>query len=181
MADDHHPSLVGGEEVLQPGERVDVQVVGRLVEEHDRRVGHQRPRQGDAHLPSAGELPALAAVVGLVEAEALEHLVDLLLAGVVAAGKQLFLQLLHLVGQPGALFPLGQMGEAVSNLLLLVQQRPEARVSFLHLVIDRPLGHDDLALGEVDGGKPLGPRHVQMVWLDDAAQGFQQSGLPRAV
>ena len=41
--------------ILQPGDGVDVQVVGRLVQEHDVGVAHQAARQEDAPLEPGGE------------------------------------------------------------------------------------------------------------------------------
>ena len=48
MADHHQGAAVALEVVAQPGDRVGVQVVGRLVEQHGLRIGEQDPGQLDA-------------------------------------------------------------------------------------------------------------------------------------
>ena len=79
------PAVVGNEQnragvvdevLLDPDLRVDVEVVGGLVEQEDfgllkKQLGHR-----DAHLPAAGKLGAVAREISLLEAEALEHRFD---------------------------------------------------------------------------------------------------------
>ena len=55
MGDEHHRAGIGGEKVLEPRNRVDVEMVGRLVEQQQLGLADQRPRQQDAPPPAAGE------------------------------------------------------------------------------------------------------------------------------
>ena len=52
VADDDHRALVAVEHVLQPADRVDVQVVGRLVQQQHVGIREQRLRQQHAQLPA---------------------------------------------------------------------------------------------------------------------------------
>ena len=55
VRDEHHGARIVGEEVLQPGDCVDVEMVRRLVEQQDVRLRHQRPREQDPPAPAAGQ------------------------------------------------------------------------------------------------------------------------------
>ena len=55
MGDDDQSAPVGGEALLQPGHRVDVEVVGGLVEHQEVAVGHQRAGQGHPLRLPAGQ------------------------------------------------------------------------------------------------------------------------------
>ncbi len=49
---EHHRALVFGEEGLEPGNGLDIEVVGGLVQQQQFRLAHQRARQQHAALPS---------------------------------------------------------------------------------------------------------------------------------
>ena len=51
VRDDDHRRVAGIQHVLEPADRVDVEVIGRLVEEQDVRVGEQRLCEQHAELP----------------------------------------------------------------------------------------------------------------------------------
>ena len=70
----HHDdrARVGGEELLEPVARLEVEVVRGLVEQQDVGAAQQQLRERDAHLPAARELAAVALEVGRPEAEAAE-------------------------------------------------------------------------------------------------------------
>ena len=55
MRDEHDGAGVVGEEGLEPGDGVDVEMVRRLVEQQQIGLRHQRPREQHAPSPSAGE------------------------------------------------------------------------------------------------------------------------------
>ena len=59
-----------GEPAFQPERCLQVEVVGRFVEQQQVGVGEQRGRQGHAHAPAAGEFLDRARLGGLVEAQA---------------------------------------------------------------------------------------------------------------
>ena len=79
------PAVVGNEQdragvvdevLLDPHLRVDVEVVGRFVEQQNFGLLEEELRHRDAHLPTAGKLGAVAGEIGILEAEALEHRFD---------------------------------------------------------------------------------------------------------
>ena len=53
VRDDDQRAVVADEEVLQPVDRIEVEVVGRLVQQQRRRVAEQRLREQHAHLLAA--------------------------------------------------------------------------------------------------------------------------------
>jgi hypothetical protein len=75
----HELAIVGGhqeravvilEKTLQPDDRFDIQVVRRLVEQHDLGPHQKNSRQGHAHLPPTRKIPHVAVHHLLREAEA---------------------------------------------------------------------------------------------------------------
>ena len=68
MADDDHRAVEALEPGFQPDQRVQVQVVGRLVQQQQVGRAHQRARQLQPHAPAAGE--AVDRRVELLAAEA---------------------------------------------------------------------------------------------------------------
>ncbi len=89
VADDHEPAAVRLEEVAQPDDRVGVEVVGRLVEQHDLGAGEQDPRELDATPLTAGQGADGLGEDALLDAEGGRHLSGLRLGGVPATGVQL--------------------------------------------------------------------------------------------
>ena len=73
VGDEHHRARVVVEVLLEPVARGQVEVVGGLVHQQQVRAGEQELGQGDAHLPAARELLALALLVLQGEAQALQH------------------------------------------------------------------------------------------------------------
>ena len=73
VADQHHGIGARGEEVLQPLDGLDVQVVGRLVQQQYVRAAEQQLGQLDAHAPSTRKLACGAVEVRTAEAQALER------------------------------------------------------------------------------------------------------------
>ena len=82
----------GLEELLQPDDGFDVEVVGRFV--HQQHIGpaEQHARQRDAHLPAAGERAHVAIDLVVLEAEAVQHFARLRFERVAA---QMLVLLLH--------------------------------------------------------------------------------------
>ena len=72
MGDDHEPAREVLEFVLQPLDRIDVEMVGRLVEHEQVGIGDQRPGQRDPLLLPAREL-VHRPVDHLREAEAMQR------------------------------------------------------------------------------------------------------------
>ena len=64
---------VGVEVGFEPVARLEVEVIGRLVEEQQTRLAQQQLREGDAHLPAPGKRLGRAVEVRRPEAQALQH------------------------------------------------------------------------------------------------------------
>ena len=71
VADDHQRARPAVEQVLERGQRVDVEVVGRLVEQQHVRLAHQQPHQLQPAALAAGEVAHERAALLAAEAEAL--------------------------------------------------------------------------------------------------------------
>ena len=74
VADENERARPAVEEVLQFGERLDVEVVGRLVEQQDVGLGHQQPQQLQAPPLAAGQVADRRPLRVAAEAEPLQHL-----------------------------------------------------------------------------------------------------------
>ena len=117
VADEQQRLGPAGEMVLEPGDAVDVEVVGGLVE--DQHVGRrqQEASQREPHPPAAGQLLHAAIGVAGGEPEAGEHPVGLGLDGVAAELLEAALELAvagdHLVGlvAGGSGHPILQLGQ----------------------------------------------------------------------
>ena len=96
---DHHGALVRGEERLQPGQRLEIQMVRRLVEEQERGPQQEQAREGSAHPPTTRELGERAGQVGRREAETTEDRASLRFEPVPAEGFEAMLELAVLLGQ----------------------------------------------------------------------------------
>ena len=97
------------QELLQPDDRLDVEVVGGLV--HQQHVGapQQHARHRHAHLPSTRQRPHVPVDALVVEPETVQHLSRLALERVAAEVVVLFLHLpepredpVHVPGRPGS-------------------------------------------------------------------------------
>ena len=161
------------EEVLQPDDRFDVEVIGRLV--HQQHVGpaEQHARQRDAHFPAAGERPHVAIDLVVVESEPVQHLARLRLESVAAEVLVLLLHLaetrqnaVHLISAVGILHGVMQFFE-------LVVQVARAAAAGDRLVEHRPPRHLLHVLAEVADGQPLGDGDIALVGIlfaDDHAE-----------
>ena len=69
MADNDYRLSAVGDELFEPLDRLDVEVVGRFVEEEYVGRPEEEFSEFDAHSPSSGELACRAVEVGALEAE----------------------------------------------------------------------------------------------------------------
>ena len=124
------------EELLEPDDRLDVEVVGRLVHQQDVGAAEQHARHRDAHLPAARELADVAVDAVVLEAEAVQHFARLRLERV-AAEVLVFLlhlaeareDLVHVVGAR-------RIAHRVVQLFELVMERADAPAAGDRLVED---------------------------------------------
>ncbi len=120
VRDDDHGAVVAGEEVLQPRQGGEVEVVGRLVEQQQRGRQQQQPGERRPHPPASGEFAErLGHLVG-TEAQAAQDRARLRLEPVAAQRLEAVLQLA---------VPLGQR---------LARRRLQRARHVLHLTLERP-------------------------------------------
>jgi hypothetical protein len=145
VADGDQDALVLVEEALQPADRVEVQVVGGLVEEQRLRLAEERLGEQYPELERAGDLPHQPGVVGLGHAETGEQGRGVGLGGVAV-----------LLGDDGL-----EIGEAVAVVVsevglveeafLFLKRRPEHLVPLEHDVEDAHVLVGELVLLEDRG------------------------------
>ncbi len=135
---DHRPRPVV-EQVLQLRQRLDVQIVRRLVEEQHVRLGHEQPRQLQPPPLPARQVPHQRALATADEAQPLRQLPGrhLLLAQLDALGDLLdrlqdpprAVQVLHVLRQPRQLHRAAHLDAPRGRLPVLgrVGQRPQQR------------------------------------------------------
>ena len=96
---------------LQPLQTLRVEVVGRLVEEHDVRPGEEDDGEHDPHLPASGELPTVLCKIAVPETETGEDLFCLRREGITVFGVEIGRRRLHTPG--GAFRRSGHGGRSV--------------------------------------------------------------------
>ena len=135
VADDDHRHRLPGQVVFEPFGRRDVEVVGRLVQEHqvgalEQELGEHQPR-----LLAAGERAGRPVEIGLGEPQPGEDLLDAMIDRV---GVLVLEPLVELVVAPGGalavglVFGLGHLLGGFLELVLQVDQRGQARLGDVH-------------------------------------------------
>ncbi len=148
-------ALVPLQEPLQPDQRLEVQVVGRLVQQH--RVGtHQQDAgQRHAHLPPARQVADVAVHHLLREAEAGQDLSGARLQRVAAQLVEARLHLAETVEQLVHLVRLVGIGQRLFQLLQLGRDLGHGARAGHHLGHHGPAGHLADVLAEVTDADPL--------------------------
>ncbi len=164
VGDQHHAALEAAQQLLEPGDRVQVQVVGGLVEQQHLGHGHQRLRQRDALLHAAGQA---ADVARAVQVQLRQRGVDALLPGPGVQRLDARLQRVEVVARRMRLVARAQrlgLGHAFADDVEDAVRRLEQRL-----------------LRHVADAQAL--RHLQqsVVELLQAGQHLQQRGLAGAV
>ncbi len=172
------------EELLQPGARLDVQVIGRLVEEEDVGRLEDGARQGDPHLPARRERRGRLCEIGPGEAQPGQHAVDAFVPRVVAARLQPFLQGVMLPQQGVHRGPC-RVRTGFPQLLLqdghLGQHGAPALEGALRLVPQGPAGKHDARLRNVGEPRVLFGDHRAGVRHGESGHDPHEGGLPAAV
>ncbi len=183
------------ERLLEPFERLDVEVVGRLVEQQQRRARRQHARQRSARQLAAGERRQRPVEVGVDEAEAVHDVRDALAPGVAAdrlearldAGVLLdraLVALAHLLFEHGELrleldrlaaagqHVVAQRQVALTRRALVVQRDPRALLEHQLAAVDRRLPGEHPQQRRLPGAVAAGDRHaIAALELErDAAQ-----------
>ena len=156
-------------------------MIGRFIHQQHIRPADQNARQGDAHLPAAGQRPDIAFDLVILEAEAVQHLARLRFEGVAAEVLVLFLHFaeagedaIHVVRLRGVSHGMMQ----VRKLVMQIAELPAAGDGFVE---NRPAFHFLHVLTEVADCQLLRNRNLALVrglLADDHAE---QSGLPCTV
>ena len=129
VRDEQHRPVVVFQVLLQPLDRLDVKVVGRLVQQKDRRTAQQQFRQLDTHAPAARKLARGAAEIRALESEAQQRLFDVGFAGVASEDMVVVLRVVQTMQKlfvSGA-FVIGAFGD-------LARQRGDFRLQPQHLI-----------------------------------------------
>ena len=183
MTDEHERRAAGGDEALQPADGLNVEVVGRLVQQEDIGALQEELRQLDTHAPAAREDRGRALEITALEAQPEERALDVGLEVARAVHQQevralgvaldeLHIALAVVVGALGHLgrqlrYLLLQLGDVTEDLLALLQHGAlVAELHHLRQVADlQPFGEGDRPLRR--GG--------------DTCQELEKGGLTRPV
>ena len=173
VRDDDQRPVVADQELAQPVDRVEVEVVGRLVEEQRVRAAEQRLRQQDAHLLAALQLGhrPLVQRVGDVEAGEQDGGVALGRVPVVLADDAFELAEAHAV-------LVGQRRLGVEPIALL-ERRPQHGVAHDHRVDDAVRVEGELILAQ--DAEPRRPADAALLRLQVARQQLHEGRLAGAV
>ena len=169
---DKDGAVVAGQKTFQPLQRLDVQVIGRLVEEEKLRADQQQAGQAEAGLLPAAEDGHRRALIHGVEAQSGQDGLNVVGHGIATGGLEASQRVGVLVHQARQFVALGDghlPGQRLHLALCLAQ--PLYRLA--HHVADGRLRLKLQRLGQVTGGH-AGRRkaHAAPVWspLADAAQ-----------
>ncbi len=123
MRDQHQRAGVAFQPALQPDHRIEIQVVGRFVEQQQVGTAHQRLRQVETHAPAAGKVAHRALQLFVGEAEAVQQAGGAGTDGPSVDGVQLTVQggdgvaVVAVVGGLQFGFELAKLAVAVDNIL----------------------------------------------------------------
>ena len=151
------------QEAFEPDDRLDVEMVGRLVHQQHVGLAEQHARHGHAHLPAARQRADVAVDPLVVEPEAVEHLARL---GLERVAAEVLVFLLHFAeAREDRIHLVRRVGVAhrVIELLELVMQVADAAAAENRFVEHRAAGHLLDVLAEVADGQLLRDRDVAFV------------------
>jgi len=175
VRDDHHRRVAGVDHAFQPADRIDVEVVGRLVEQQDVRVGEQRLRQQHAQLPARRHRAHRAVVLLGRYPQAQQQLAGACLRRVSAQFGEVRLQ----VCRPDVILLAGVRVRVYA--VALVFGFPKFRVPHQHDVEHPLLFEFELVLAELAQALALVNGDVAVGRLEIAAQDFHQRRLAAAI
>ena len=148
MADDQHRLRLLNEIVFEPANRVNVEVVARLVEQHDVRCREQQLRQQKPTALAAAKRVDLAIVVDGFEAEAAEHGFDFVVEGIRVVVPQQFRETVVAGGEVFLFDLVGCVRQQVGDADHLVLRLEHLAKSGLGLVEQRAAGCELFVLFE---------------------------------
>ncbi len=179
MGDGHHGAFVFVQELLEPGHRFGIEVIGGLIEQQQVGTRQQEPAQGDAATLAARQ----PGHVGIPRraAQGVERDLDGALQLPAVGGVDLLLQL-ALLGDQGVHLVVGELlGEARRDLLEPVEQPLHPGDPLEHVAHDVLGGIELGLLGQVADACTIGDLGLAAVFGVDAGHDAQQRRLARAV
>ena len=164
MGNGHHAALIVQQQVFQPGNRIQIQVVGGFVQQQHIRLGHQRLRQGHALAGAAREFAHRRL---RIQVQALQRLFDALLPVPSILRFNLRLQRIQIHAFRARQIQLSQLG----NLSQAFGSRLKHGVLRLQIRLLRNIGNANAVL------------HLQtaIVSVGQSPQNFQQRRLASAI
>jgi len=169
MRDQQQRARVLQQPLFQPEHRVQIQMVGRLIEQQQIAGHHQRARQVQAHAPAAGERGHRPRVGLGREAQAVQQLAG---AGFGVVGADLG----HLLVRGGHRLPVFARG----GIGLFAHDRGHLGVALQH-ELQRRVGQRRGFLGHAGDADLAGQVDIALVGLQLALHGGKQAGLAGTV
>ena len=173
VGDHHHGALVPDEELLQPVDGVEIQVVGGLVQQQAAGVAEEGLGEQHADLLAALQLAHLAVMQFLGDTQAGQQHGRIALGGVAILVGHDALQF----GHPHAVL-VGHLRLVVDGVPLL-QGLPEACIAHDHRVDDPEFVEGELVLAQ--DAHFAGADHIAHLLLELAREDLHERGLARAV
>jgi hypothetical protein len=171
------------QELLEPDERLEIEVVRRLVEQHRVGLHQQNARERDAHLPAARERAHVAVDHRWAEAQAREDLTGAALERVAAQLVEAGLHLAEAGDERVELVGFVRVGHVVLELLELTRDLRDVARAVHRLFDDRPAAHLADVLPEVADRDAAIDAHralVRRLFLHDVAEEGGLAGAVRA-
>lgn len=156
---------IAGKPLLKPQQRIEVEVVGGLIEEQQVRGHEQRASQIDAHSPAAGKRRQGACEIRLDKAEPDQQLGRAGLGPIAIQGFNQAVQLRFTVRVTGVAGRL-EIGLCLAKINIAVQ----------HIVDNGPVQGVDF-LGHVGDALPAAQLHVTLVGAELAQQQLEEARL----
>ncbi len=171
MGDGHDAALVLQEEVLEPGHRLGVEMVGGLVEEQHVRGLEEKAAQSHAASLAARELRDVG--VSGRQAQGVHRDLDVAVQLPEVPRVDLVLEARKLVG--------GLVGVVGRQLLVAIEDGPLVGHRLLDVLLDVLLRVELRLLGQVADARPLGRERLSGEVLVEPGHDPKQRRLPRAV
>ena len=182
VGDEDDREGVPREVLLQPVARLDVQVVGRFVEQEHVRLHEEEPGQGDPHLPPPGELAAVPLPVGREKAEAAQHVPHLRLHGVAPLEAEFLLEMSEPLQERSMVGSIVRHGLQASGQFGDFPLDPLELFEGGHCLGEQgPAAAHDPVLGEVTDSRPPGEDQVAGGMFHLAGDDPHEGGLARPV
>ena len=175
VRDDHHGARAAVEHVFQPADAVDVEVVGRLVQQQDVRVAEEGLREEHAQLPAGCHRAHRALVLRRRHAQAEQQLARARLRGVAAVLCVLRLQI-----RRAQEFGFARLRVGVDRVAL-AHRSPHFDVAHQHHVEHPLVLVGELVLAELADALVGIDRHRAGAGLEVAAEDLHESRLAAAV